>query len=261
VNFLESKMKKFANIRKQRGIAVITMVLLVVTLLAVIGAVVATSRTTASSTSDQTARLMAAGIIDEGNMLKIGFDIMQAKGTSIDAITFGMKAPAAGIQGLFNLTTGTAVIQVPPPDAATGTWMMARGGTAAAAAGMATLTGVTWPTDVALATMSPNPYYAVLLTGVKDSVCRQINSALRGYSTTGTIPSVTQAVPAAISVVAGNADENNSAAFSMAGFSFTGVVDTANVAVTALNGYSVCVKPAAGVGVDNNIYLNVVRPI
>lgn len=256
---------RYVNLKRNRGIAVITMVLLVVTLLAVIGAVVATSRTTAVATSDQTARLMAAGVIDGGNMLKIGFDIMQAKGTSIDSITFGSNVPASGIQGLFNLQTGTAVVQIPPTDAATGVWMMARGGTTAASGGMATLTGVTWPTTFAAGAataVSANPYYAVLLTGIKDSVCKQINYALRGYDPAYGIPAITAAAPAPISTVVGNANENNSALLDMTGFDFAtpGVKDTSGVAVMNLTGYSICFKPAAGAGVDNNIYVNIVKP-
>lgn len=264
---------RFENLKKQAGVAVITMVVLVVILLSVIGAVVATSRTTASSTSDQTAKMMAAGIIDEGNMLKIGFDIMMAKGVDIDSITFGATppndpaTPPVGV-GLFNSLTGTAVVQFPPPDAYTlgavstgaGKWMWSRGGTVAAGTSNPLLTGVKWPSYVTPAVYANQ--YAVVLTRIKDSVCKQINLTLRGYDSNGAIPVVTATAP--VPKVTTNHDPNEysvTAQFDISDISFTGVTDTAGTAVSKLEGYAVCVSPGTGTTANNNVYINVVKPV
>ncbi len=263
-------MKHLKSQQRQKGIALITTLIFVVILIAVIMAVVATSRTTASATSDQTAKMRASGIIDEGNMLKIGFDVMQASGVTIDNITFGAVQPNDATYptiavGLFNTVNGTAVTQSPPPGsynltvAGAGKWMWARGGaTAQTSTGNnqnPALTGVKWP--AVGAALSANQY-AVILTGITDPVCKQINLSLRGYDSNAAIPISGKTAPTPLSIVVGNQSEYSIAAqFDLSSIAFTGVKDSSGTAVTALTGYSVCATTTGGA--DQNVYVNVVK--
>lgn len=285
------------NLKKQRGIAVITLVLLVVTLLAVIGAMVQGSRTTASSTSDQTAKVMATALIDQANMQRIGFDLMVAKGTSIDSITFNAVQPNPLINvgsGLFNVKDGTAVIQTPPAGATsdpTQTWAYARGGLVAAAGDMVPLAGI--QNVAASGVLGTNSVsYGIVLNKVKDSVCKQFNAALLGYDPAYAIPLVRPAAPAInVAVLSGtlpatlvsataDASVNSvSPTGANAGFDISDltiaapngynqgtnlVKDGLGNTVTALRGSAVCVKPGSGTvyvatGVDNNVIVNIIK--
>jgi len=235
---------------KQQGMAVLTMILLVVILLSVIGAVVATSRTSAASSADQTAKLLAAGIIDQGNSQKVGFDLLQAQANDIDTITYD----SANVTGMFNPNTGGTIVQTPPADAISvaGTgWAYAKGGTTAKGV---KLTGVG----------TGGSSYAILLPNVKDSVCKQINAALRGYAPQGGIP-----VAAAAPTITNGTNGNNlvSAEWDLTTLTFSTVWDPATLAPfatapTQINGYSVCVATGTGASaVNKNVYVNIVKGV
>jgi hypothetical protein len=284
-------MKKL--MKKQRGIAVITLVLLVITLLIVIGAMVQSSRTTASSTSDQTAKVMAAAVIDQSNMLRVGFDLMVAKGTSLDSITFNATQATVGIgPGLFNLADGTAVPQIPPSGATTDPttrWAYTRGGLTHASVAMVTLGGIKNKTAMVFNT---NPLsYGLILPNVKDTVCKQLNAALLGYDPNSPIPLVKAASPAItkytgtepnqqaianidtapgglvegtgfdISDLDGGTTSTGAPAFSQSG---NQVMDSAGHAVMIFTGTGVCVKPGTGGAVqstalDNNVFVSIIK--
>jgi len=230
--------------RQQSGIAVLTMILLVVILLAVIGSVVAYSRGSPTSPSDQTAKLMGASIVDQGNIFKDGFDLMMAKGSDISTITFDSVA----VTGLFNGTTGGAIDQAPAADAvsvAAALWYYAKGSTAA--------TGV-----IVTGVGTGGSSYAVVVKNVKDSVCKQINRSLHNVDeSVGTfIPWSNVAAPAlAGRVLAADLD--------LTGTTAVGMKDTGgnSIAVTKIDGwYMGCVSTGAPTA-DANVYFNIIKPI
>lgn len=229
---------KFRN--SQSGIAALTMILLVVILLAVVGSVVAYSRTSSTSSSDQTAKLMGSSLVDQGNTFKDGFDLMTAKGADIDNITFDTTLGT----GLFNSASGAAVDQQPPADAvsAISNWYYAKGG--ANAKGIK-VTGLG----------AGGSSYAVLITNVKDSACKQINRSLHNVDETTGIPASGLASPAATLRVL-------DAQFDLSGTTAVGLKDTAGTDISAnkIDGWYVgCVKTTTGA--DKNVYYNIIKPI
>ena len=224
----------------QSGIAVLTMILLVVILLAVIGSVVAYSRGSPTSPADQTAKLMAASIVDQGNTLKDGFDLMMAKGTDIDTITFNLTATT----GLFAGTTGGAVDQSPSADSVSAAtqWFYAKGGTNAKGV---KITGVG----------TAGSSYALLLPNVKDSVCKQINQSLHNVDGASGIPASTKATPAATARVI-------DAQLDLSSTTTVGLLDIygTDISGAEIDGwYMGCVTTTTGA--DKNVYFNVIKPI
>lgn len=149
------------NRKQQNGFAALTMILLVVVLMAIIGGVIAASRTNSQSTSGQSAKMFASSIVEQGNTLRIGFDQMMAKGSSVTSIVFNATDTN---YGLFNPTVGAASAQ-----------------SVNASALLPTLTGNEGKWIYRPAKLIANGVgtaaadYAVVVGGLSQTTCQQVN--------------------------------------------------------------------------------------
>lgn len=146
-------MKKFQG----RGFAIGAVLLAIVLLAVVAGAIALGSRGSSSNAGDSTARVNAATIVQQSSNLRQGFDIMMARGTSINTITMNTDATT----GLFHPTVGGTQAQTVPAAAQSvaSDWMLS----------IVRIKGV--GTDA-------GEDHAVIVVGLKDAVCRQINQTL-----------------------------------------------------------------------------------
>ena len=152
--------------KNQSGFAIGAILMAIVLLAAVAGAIALGGRNRSSNSSDQSAVVTAATVVQEANNLRAGFDVMLARGTTLSTITFDNAATT----GLLNPTTGGAELQTLPAAATSTneTWQYKNG----------TVKIVGIGTDA-------GGDYVVIVSSVKDTVCQQIMKSL--YNTT-TLP-------------------------------------------------------------------------
>lgn len=194
--------------KNQRGMAALSMIMIIVVLLAVIGTVVATSRGGTGNTNTETSKLHASSIIDQANSLRFGAVSIVAKGqVSLDNLLMSTAAydptgnSNAGTVGIYNAAAGGTVQQTPPAEAvvtpSASAWTYFKGGSAA--------TGF----NVTSVSSAANQSYAFALNGIKRAVCEQINMQHSGSSTiptaTGPWPTVTNGISGAAFEVGGAA--------------------------------------------------------
>lgn len=259
---------KVVQFRKaQGGLAVITLVIATVILIAVLMGMVAASRTT-SSTGDQTARLLAGAVIDQGNLQRVGIDLMVAAGSDISTIAYGTHSTALENNGLFNPTTGGTVWQVPPGDAlgmnALGRWLYSS---------PTTHLNPLLPNAAngALTDTTTKASYAVVLTGVKDSACRMINNILRNYAADSSSPipewngakPQPQATSGALASYVGGTTELNfkgNRIMNLGALVDKNTNEAFDPPLDTFEGYAGCVRPT-GSAADDNVYFNIVKPL
>lgn len=165
------KPKHFKN---QAGFAIGT-ILLIVALIAVIsGAIALASRSTNTSTAEQSAKVLASTVVQQGTTMRGGFEKMMVSGLSIATVTFDTTAAT----GLFNPTDGGAVQQFPPAESlltTTNQWVYKVDGSSNAVVKLKGI-GVTATED-----------YMIALADLKQAVCEQINKLLYGSTTVPTL--------------------------------------------------------------------------
>lgn len=221
---------------KQRGMAALTMIMVIVILLAIIGTVIATSRTSANTTGDQKTKLMASSIIDQGNSLRNGAVIMVTKGnvSALNYITMDTtdNSASTGYVGLFNGTKGGTVIQSPPSEAVTATteWVYFIGG------------GANGIENSGVAASAAATSYGFAIKGLTQPVCLMIDKLHYGESFAA-IPAATGTYPAAGSITN-----------SIAGAGFQ--VDAYNNATATTKGWNFGCVNAGG----SYVYFNIVQP-
>jgi hypothetical protein len=149
---------------KEQGFAVGAILFAVVLMSIAAGALLLGSRGPSASAGDHATKVSAAVLMQQGANLRIGFDVMVARGMAPGNITFD----AADGTGVFNPEAGGAQVQTPPASAQLSPdhWRYRT----IRIAGVGTNSGMD---------------HAVVVGSVLDTVCQQINLAL--YNT-ATIP-------------------------------------------------------------------------
>ena len=174
---LHNEMKTLRKIlRNEDGFAVSLIILVVALFAVVIAAMTIAGRSTSTTGSEQAGKVHASVIVQQGNNLKGGFDVMiNGKSIAINQITFDNAANT----GLFHPTDGTVPEQIPPSEAlvtATNKWVFKRDNNGDA---VVKLKGIG---------LDANADYVIALVDLKSAVCEQINKMLYG---TSNVPSVT----------------------------------------------------------------------
>jgi hypothetical protein len=146
----------------ERGFAVGAILLAVVLMSVVAAAMVLGNRGPSGSAGDHASKVNAATIIQQGTNLRMGFDVMQARGIAPASVTFDATANT----GLFNPNAGGAQPQTAPASAQT--TVAAWAYHSAKIVGVGTTAGVD---------------YVVALGKLRDTVCTQINLALYNSAT------------------------------------------------------------------------------
>ena len=154
------------RIRNQNGFA-IGAILLVVALIAIVAAAfVIAGRTSSATSAEQSSKVMAATMVQQGINMRNGFDKMLASGLTADTITWDTTA----VTGIFNPTDGGAVEQFPQADAlltTTNQWVYK----ISAGSPVVKIKGI------GIDATADN---AVVLVDLKAGVCQQINKLLYG---------------------------------------------------------------------------------
>ena len=146
----------------ERGFAVGAILLAVVLMSVVAAAMVLGNRGPSGGAGDHASKVNGATIIQQGTNLRMGFDVMTARGISPGSITFDAVANT----GLFNPSAGGAQVQTAPATAQTAAspWVYHSG----KIVGVGTTAGID---------------YMVVLGKLRDTVCAQINLALYNSAT------------------------------------------------------------------------------
>jgi hypothetical protein len=156
-----------------QGLAISTILLAVVLLAAIAVMIAMSSRSGNASSSEQQDRLLASTLLHQAQTFRTGFDMMQANGVDIQAITFD-TASGTGLWG----TDGTIVYQYPPAAALTSTasdW----GYKNSSGQGNVQLMNIGTPAG---------PERVIQLNRITKGVCQQVNQLLYGATT---IPKLT----------------------------------------------------------------------
>lgn len=213
---------------KQHGFSILGVILVIVVIIAAIGVWAMSGQTNTSTSTSSTADVLASSLISDSSTIKLAYDTLVVGGSSANTITFSPD-PAA-TDNVLDPIKGAGLMKAPArairegatePD---GIWVYTK--TLAAQVG-------TSQTDI-----------AVVLAGVKDSVCKRVNFSVSGSED---IPSYTGKTTSASFVTGATAGNPNSSV----------ALDFGNNGVAA-NGWTYgCVK---GSGADQNLFFRVLQP-
>lgn len=222
-------MKQMTSNRKSRqgGFSILGIILVVVAIVAVLGVWATSGQTNTSNSASAAGDVMGASIANDASAIKTSFDTLLVGGSSGASITF---VPAtAGASNMLDPTNG---IQKPNPNAnalinttfPNGAWIYKSAGFLGNAVG--TQAGAD---------------QAVILGGIKDGICSQINMRLTGSAV---IP------PSGLTLAAIATGATADAPSSVAAADVSGVAGV-------LGWTSGCMTTTAGV--DNNFYFRVLK--
>jgi len=163
--------------KSQSGLAILTILLLIVMLLGAISAVVAISRTNPNTTDN--ARPYASAVLMQSNNFAYTFQQMVAHGLNPTSITYDSDPT----YGMLNVTVGGLTPQLPPSQAFSSTsvaalqaWVYRKGGLNTAGTQGIGLKIKNIGTGTSTASTPGN--YAVVLTNLDKTVCQEINRFL-----------------------------------------------------------------------------------
>lgn len=159
---------KFSGKNKQGGFSILGVILVVVAIVGVLGVWAMSGQTNTSSASTSSADVMGSSIVNDGSAIKATFDTLLVNGSAATSITF---IPAqAGTNNMLDPTNG---IQKPNPNSnalvnttfPNGAWIYKPSGFKGNGIGTAADDQV------------------IILGGIKDGVCQQLNNRLYGATT------------------------------------------------------------------------------
>lgn len=153
---------------KQGGFSIIGVIILAVAIIGALGVWALSGQTNTSNANASAADVMGGGIVNDGSSIKTQFDTLLINGSAAAGITF-----VPGTAGVNNMLDPTKGIQNPKPNSnlfvdtvfPNGAWIYKPAGFKG--------NGVGGTADD----------YSVILAGVKDGVCQQINQRLYGAPT------------------------------------------------------------------------------
>lgn len=173
--------------RCDKGLAPIFIVGALVLLAAVVGAMWKGGKSSNMLTSTKSSQATATTVVDQGGVIRAGFDGVISNGTAVTAITWD-----TGSSGIFNQSIGGIPQQIPDQNALvtkTNNWVYKKDGSGNAVVKIKGI-GVDATAD-----------YVVALGDLTQSVCQQINQVIFGSTTipapaTGTLANWTTAATA-----------------------------------------------------------------
>jgi type II secretory pathway pseudopilin PulG len=221
-------MKLFQH-KKQQGFSILGVILFIVILIVAISVWALSGQTNTNNSGNTTADIQAASIGNDASSIKLAFDTLVINGATPSTIIFTPNvATTASTPNILDQTTG---LQIPRPNVNSvrtavaepeGIWVYSK-----------TLTGNNIGTSAA--------DFAIVLAGVKNTVCERINFNLYGVAT---IPPVTTPTTGAGFVT---------------GATVGAPTTTAAITLPAgANGWSSGCISANGVA-DNNMYFRILK--
>jgi hypothetical protein len=229
------RMKKI-NYKKQQGFSVLAIILVVVAVIVAIGVWALSGQTNTSTTGNSTSDIQASSIVSDGAAIKLSFDNLVINGSSASTVVFVPNVASTATAP--NMLDPTVGIQVPRPNA------------------NAIRTGATIPEGIwvyngttfkgSAVGVAGTADQAILLAGVKDTVCSRINNNNNG----------TTAIPAVTTITTGAAFVTLTSSPAPT----TAVAIDLNAAATAAAtaGWTSGCVSANGVA-DNNLYFRVLK--
>lgn len=217
---------KHIQLKQQQGFSILAVILVIVAVIVAIGVWALSGQTNTSNSSNSSADIQAASIVNDGGSIKLAFDTLIINGTSAANITFIPNT--AGTGNMLDPTTG---IQSPKPNS-----NAIRTG--------ATVPDGLWvynPTAFKGATVGTTAAdQAIVLSGIKDSVCSRINNTLYGSTV---LPVLSAAAP----VTSATAAAPTTAA----------AIDLSSIAATPPTGWtSGCIATGTA---DSNFYFRILK--
>lgn len=218
--------KLMSGKKRQGGFSILGVILVVVAIVGVLGVWAMSGQTNTSTAATSAGDVMASSIVNDGSAIKATFDTLLVNGSAATSITF---IPATA--GASNMLDPTSGIQKPNPNAN--------------AVVNTTFPNAAWIYKGAgfkgngIGTVADDQ--TMILGGIKDGVCGQINNRLYGSTT----------IPA--SALAETAFTTGATA---AAPSSTNASDLSAIAGVA-GWMAGCVTTTAGV--DNNVYFRVLK--
>lgn len=223
---MKSQQKQFSSKAKQGGFSILGVILVVVAIVGVLGVWAMSGQTNTATAASSAGDVMASSIVNDGSAIKATFDTLLVNGAAASSITF---IPAtAGANNILDPSTG---IQKPIPNAnavtnttfPNGAWIYKSAGFKGNGIG------------------TSSDDQAIIIAGVKDGVCEQINNRLYGATT---IPASGLASSAfTTGATAGAPSSTNASDLS---------------AVAAVAGWMAGCVTTTG-GADNNVYFRVLK--
>ena len=151
---------KTLNIKKKNGFSILAIILVIVAVIVAIGVWALSGKTNSNNSGEGSNSILASTIVNDGSSIKLAFDTLTIKGVS--NIIFvpnqsGENNVLDPVNGITAYKASAQAINKDQPEPM-GTWVYSKNfGT----------------------TISPsNPDTAILLSGVKDSICKTINKTL-----------------------------------------------------------------------------------
>lgn len=219
-------MKKL-NIKNKNGFSILAIILVIVAVIVAIGVWALSGKTNSNSSGDSATSIMASTIVNDSLSIKLAYDTLNIKG--ISNIIF--MPNQNGDNNILDPVNGISVSKANPQainkdlGEPMGTWVYSKNfGTGLAPS---------------------NNDIAILLPGVKDSVCKQINKTLHGSDT---IPEYGPATGANFFVAGATVANPNT----------TTAIEFASAVTTRDLTWDIgCIKPQAGA--DQNLYFKVLK--
>jgi hypothetical protein len=219
---------KTLKIKRKNGFSILAIILVIVAVIVAIGVWALSGKTNTSNSGDSGNSIMASTIVNDSMSIKLAYDTLNISGVS-NIIFVPNQAGANNmldpVNGITAYKASAQAINKDQPDPM-GTWVMSK----------------TFGTN-----LSPsNPDTAILLSGVKDTICKNINKTLHGSDT---IPEYGPATGAQFFVNGATVANPNT----------TQAIDFASggVQVNSLTWDIGCIKPPGAI--DQNLFFKVLK--
>ena len=175
-------MKKL-NYKKQQGFSILAVILVIVAVIVAIGVWALSGQTNTSNSGNSTSDIQASSIVNDASSIKLAFDTLIVNGSDATKVVFVPNtASTAGAPNMLDPTNG---IQAPKAN----TNAIRSGATAAE--GVWVYNGTAFKGHTVGTTAADQ---AILLAGIKDTICQRINNTLYGKTE---VPAITVTTPTA----------------------------------------------------------------
>lgn len=215
------------NIKKKNGFSILAIILVIVAVIVAIGVWAISGKTNTNNSGDSSNSIMASTIVNDSSSIKLAYDSLNIAGVS--NIIFVPNQSGANnmldpVNGITAYKASAQAINKDQPEPM-GLWVYSK----------------TFGT-----TLGPsNPDTAILLSGVKDSICKQINKTLHGSDL---IPEYGPATGAQFFVNGASATNPNST---------TAIDLNTAVGTRDLTWDMGCIKPPGAI--DQNLFFKVLK--
>lgn len=162
----ENNNMKNINIKSRNGFSILAIILVIVVIIVAIGLWALSGQTNTNSTNDSGNTLLAQTIMQDSGSIKLAYDTLTISGATSSNIVFMPNIPSSSnapnmldpVNGISLPTPPAKAINTDLGGAPTGIWTYSK----------------VFNSNIS----NSNPDYAIILSGITDGVCKQINKTL-----------------------------------------------------------------------------------